>query len=172
MKLPKGMRDETAIEKNIRLLEEIEAKYGIAPEGTHEHESVAKLDRLLTAIEQSADHPDHVAKRDAPEHDVLWKVSPRHIRELAQRLNIDPSSPTALADLRKEVNARPGFVDAFLSEPLPAKTMGAGAAIAFSPEKIQKLAQSQGRAGQSVDDFRKAMEACAQEGENQRRRAK
>jgi hypothetical protein len=156
MKLPKGMRDETAIEKNLRLIEEIEAKYGIAPEGTHEHESVAKLDRLLTAIEQSADHPDHVAKRDAPEHDVLWKVSPRHIRELAQRLNIDPSSPTALADLRKEANARPGFVDAFLSEPLPAKTMGAGAAYTMTKEKIERLAKARGY-GMSEADWKRGL---------------
>jgi hypothetical protein len=146
--MAKGLTDESPVEKCERLMSEIEAKYGPASDASDD--PVAKANRLMDEIERG--DSDHVAKR-TPADDVLLKVSSRHIQELALRLNIDPTSPTALADLRKEANARPNFVRDFLAEPAEALTMGPGAAHVMTKERIEEIAKARGIA--QTGDFKR-----------------
>src|SRR6202044_2191043 len=110
---------------------------------------VAKAFAMLDKIEASVTAEiDPIAKIDAALEkalaghepvDPLAKVQPQHLRELAQRLNVDPDAPDALGELRKQAGARPGFVDAWLAEPTPARTAGPG--VSHMPaEQIAKLA--------------------------------
>jgi hypothetical protein len=144
----KGLTDETAIEKCERLMSEIEAKYGSPADASDD--PVAKANRLMDEIERS--DADHMAKRTPPAADVLLKVSTKHVRELAQRLNVQ-EGPNALTELRKALAARPGFLESFMNEPEPAKTLGAGSLI-MSREGLCKGSWIQ---GQTVDTIAKAV---------------
>jgi hypothetical protein len=96
--------------------------------GAADDSAIAKLDAMLTEIERSAPI------------DVLAKVKSHMLRELAQRLNVNPDGPNALATLRKVAGDRPGFVEAFLNEPLPPKCAGASLAH-LSVDQIEAIAK-------------------------------
>jgi hypothetical protein len=98
---------------------------------------LTKIESTYAAERAPADGNSALAKLEATLTEIERSEDPEYIAKRARE-----------ADLAK-----------YMAQPQPPKCMGAGAALAFSPEKIQKLAQSQGRAGQSVNDFRKAMEA-------------
>jgi hypothetical protein len=127
------LTDMSALEILDATLTKIEKTYTADERtGADDDSALAKLEATLTEIERSTPI------------DVLAKVRPSQIRELAQRLNVDPDGPNALAELRKIAGARPMFVESFLAEPMPAKTMGAGAAHAMSTEKIEAMAKARG----------------------------
>jgi hypothetical protein len=122
------LADESPLEKAYRLLDEIEASVVV-----DESDPVAKANAAL----------EKALRRDEP-IDVLAAVEPHMLRELAQRLNVDPDGPNALAELGKIAGARPYFVESFLAEPLPPKCLGAGAAFAMSTEKLETMAKARG----------------------------
>jgi hypothetical protein len=121
------LTDMTALEKAERLLAQVEASVVV------ENDPLAKATALI----------DSALARHAPV-DVLAKVQPHLLRQLAQRLNVDPDAPNALAELRKVASARPMFVEEFLNEPLPSKTLGPGAVHTATPEQLAKLAPYRG----------------------------
>ena len=123
----------------------MEKSYTSAERPDADNESVAKVNATLAQIEQSYDHDDRVAKNHIASQmfDPLLKVSTRNLRELQQRLNIEPS-PTAYAELKKALADRPGFLEAYLNEPAPALTMGAGAVHAMTKDRIEEMAKARG----------------------------
>jgi hypothetical protein len=119
------LTDESAIEKCERLMAAIEA--GVADE----NDPIAKSDALVAK-----------ALADADQTPDLSLIPVRHIREFAKTIGIEAGSPDSYAQLKKKATKRD--VEKFLSTPVPAKTLGAGATLAMSKERIEAMAKARG----------------------------
>jgi hypothetical protein len=126
--MPMGMQDESAVEKLERLLQSIEAD-----KDTDTDDPIAKADAAVAKT---------LALIDTNQTADLTKISSRDIREFASSIGIEVGSPDAYEQLKKKATRRD--VERFLATPVPPKTLGAGAALAFSKEKIEELAKANG----------------------------
>jgi hypothetical protein len=128
-----------ALEKMTRAeIDALAKKYGVDLTAALEGEDLRKADGLTD-----------------DELICLNHVPPTQLRDLAKRLNVDPDAPGALNELRKAAAARPFFIEAFLNEPLPPRTLGAGAAFVMSAEQVAKASHIQ---GQNADTLAKAVD--------------
>lgn len=122
--MPKGMTDESPIEKCERLMAAIEAGEGA------NNDPVAKLDALVAKALAGEDQtPD------------LSLIPVRHIREFAKTIGIEAGEPGAYEALKKKATRRD--VERFLSTPVPPKCAGAGA-VHLPPEKVEAMAKLNG----------------------------